>query len=398
MSGQPCVSIVLATYNRREVVLNTLRQIEGNGLSRGDYEVIIVDNASADVCEYPGVTVRRLERNLGSCAKALGVQQARGALILFLDDDSFPRPGCLARMIARFEADPSLGAAGFTVHLPDGSQECSALPHVFVGCGVGLRASALQEVGGLDLSFFMQAEEYDLSWRLLQAGWKVEIFEDLQVDHLKSPLARRSERTTFYDIRNNLRIIARYLPQQFADIYREDWLQRYAWIAESAGHTDAFERGLVEGRRLAEHECQDYQDWRLAPKVLERVFCWTYIKQRMAVLYRQGIRDIVLADLGKNVYAFARGAAAAGLKVPAIADDRLAAPNRAYRGTGILTTDEALSLGAQAYVVSNTSYVHSHRRWRDLARRTSRPVFNWFDPPSKSDIPVCATSQDARST
>ena len=155
-------------------------------------------------------------------------------------------------MCAHFEADPRLGAAGFTVHLPDGSQECSALPHVFVGCGVGLRASALQEVGGLDLSFFMQAEEYDLSWRLLQADWKVKIFEDLQVDHLKSPLARRSERTTFYDIRNNLRIIARYLPQPFADIYLEDWLQRYAWIAESAGHTDAFERGLAEGRRLAE--------------------------------------------------------------------------------------------------------------------------------------------------
>ena len=43
MSGRPYVSIVLATYNRREVVLNTLRQIEGNGLTRNDYEVIIVD-------------------------------------------------------------------------------------------------------------------------------------------------------------------------------------------------------------------------------------------------------------------------------------------------------------------------------------------------------------------
>ena len=396
MSARPCVSIVLATYNRREVVLNTLRQIEGNGLIRNDYEVIIVDNASDDVCDYPGIAVRRLERNLGSCAKALGVQQARGALILFLDDDSFPRPGCLARMIAHFEADPSLGAAGFTVHLSDGSQECSALPHVFVGCGVGLRASALQEVGGLDLSFFMQAEEYDLSWRLLQAGWKVEIFEDLQVDHLKSPLARRSERTTFYDIRNNLRIIARYLPQPFADIYREDWLQRYAWIAESAGHTDAFERGLAAGRRLAEHECRDYQDWRLAPMVLEQVFCWTYIEQRMTELYRQGIRDIVLADLGKNVYAFRQGAAAAGLKILAIADDRLAAPNRTYRDTGILATDEALSLGAQAYVVSNTSYVHSCRRCHDLTRQISRPVYNWFDSPSESGLSLCSTAQKAR--
>ncbi|MFQ5806048.1 MAG: glycosyltransferase family 2 protein [Phycisphaerae bacterium] len=392
MSRRPYVSVVLATHNRRDVVLHTLRRLENCGLERRHYEVIVVDNASSDgtadaLRGRPGVSVQRLARNLGSCAKALGAKQAAGPVILFLDDDSFPRPGCLDRMLLRFETDPALAAAGFTVHLPNGSQECSALPHVFVGCGVGLRAPALDEVGGLDRSFFMQAEEYDLSFRLLQAGWRVEIFADLQVDHLKSPHARQSEQTTFYDVRNNLRVIARYLPRPYADVYREDWLQRYRWIAEQPGHAAAFARGASIGRWRAGADRWTHRRWRLGPDVLEQVFCWSSIERRMKRLASQGLRRIVLADLGKNVYAFRRGAAAAGLKVLAIADDLLAAAGRAYRGIPIVTTEAALELGAENYVVSNTSYAHAERRWKGLSGRTSKPVYNWFEPPVQTAVP-----------
>jgi len=386
MPTAPAVSIVLATHNRRDVVLHTLEQIEQCGLPRDQFEVIVVDNASTDgtpdaLRDQPGVHVERLDRNLGSCAKALGVERARGQFVVFLDDDSYPRPGCLVRLLAHFAADAQLGAAGFTVHLPDGTQECSALPHAFVGCGVGFRAGALRQAGGLDLSFFMQAEEYDLSWRLLQAGWKVEVLADLQVKHLKSPTARRSERVTFYDVRNNLRIIGRYLPPTYAEVYREDWLQRYHWIAAQAGHQAAFEQGRAAGEDLAVQERHTYQRWRLSPDVLEHVFCWALIERQMTALYAQGIRRIVLVDLGKNVYAFHRGAGAAGLDALAIADDRLSAPDRTYRDTPLLPTSDALALDAQAYVVSNTSYVHAQRRQAGLAQLTDRPIYNWFPPP-----------------
>lgn len=393
MSDTPELSIIIASHNRVGVIRDTLERIAACGLDAHAYETIIVDNASTDgtaaaLNGRDDVTVIRLEQNLGSCAKAIAVDAARGPLLLFLDDDSYPRPGCLARMLERFDADPELGAAAFTVHLPDGSQECSALPHVFVGCGVGLRTSAVRQVGGLDATFFMQAEEYDLSFRLLRGGWHVEVLADLQVEHLKTPRARRSERTTYYDARNNLRVVARYLPDEYAEIYTADWLQRYGWMAENAGHLPAFRRGVAAGRLQAVIERRTGLDTQLTPPLLERIFRWRWIERRMRDLAAIGVRRIVLADLGKNIYAYLRGARAAGLEIACVLDDAFASPERFYRELPIVTTAAALQNGADAFVVSNTSYVHADRRRRDLGACTSRPIYSWFAPPTSETIPA----------
>ena len=390
MSSYPRISIVIATYDRRDVTLNTLARLRELELVRSQGEIILVDNASTDgtaaaVREQPGVRLVALDENLGSCAKAVGVEQAQGEFVLFLDDDSYPRPGCLERMLAHFEREPTLGAAGFTVHLPNGNQECSALPHVFVGCGVGLRTSAVREVDGLDRTFFMQAEEYDLSFRLLQAGWRVEVRGDLQVEHLKSPKARRSERTTFHDVRNNLRIIARYLPQYAARVYTYDWLLRYRWLAQREGHHDAFARGLAAGREIAWREHWENWRWRLSRGVFEQVFCWQRIEGHMRRLAGAGVRRIVLADVGKNTYAYWRGARAAGLEVAAIASDDLADGKRAYRGVKLTTVEAAIGLSADAWIISNTSYVHAARRAAALEGCVPCPVYNWFFPPSAEE-------------
>src|SRR5207248_3299787 len=152
-----------------------------------------------------------------------------------LDDDSFPLPGETARMIDHFENDRRLGAAVFTITLPDGSRECSAYPDVFIGCGTGFRRRALEQVGGLPDDFFMQAEEYDLSLRLLDGGWSVRTFDDLHVTHLKTSQARVSERTIRLDVRNNLTLIGRHFPDQWVRPFALDWMRRYAAIAKAKG-------------------------------------------------------------------------------------------------------------------------------------------------------------------
>ena len=398
--SDPALSVIIASYNRRDVVLQTLDRLRARTNRMTDVEVIVVDNNSTDgTCNAlrarGDVNVIALAENLGSCAKAIGVDAARAPILLFLDDDSYPRPGCIESMLELFERQPDLAAAGFTVHLPDGSQECSALPHVFVGCGVGLRAAAAREVGGLDRSFFMQAEEYDLAFRLLAAGWGVEVFSALQADHLKTPHARRVARTTYYDVRNNLRVVARYLPDEYAAVYREDWLLRYRWLAErldraartdhagpSVGddaddHLAAYERGAADGRQLAEIERPQFRNRRLAAAQLEAVFQWNEIEIRLLRLAEEGVRRVALADFGKNVYAFVHGTRRAGLQIAAIADDTWAAPGRTYRGVPIVPSAEALGGCPDAIVISNTSYVHAQRRVESLFGKTTLPICAW---------------------
>jgi hypothetical protein len=304
-----------------------------------------------------------------------------------LDDDSYPHPGAVDRMIAHFQADPRLGAAGFRVHLPDGRQECSALPNVFIGCGVGFRADALRLVGGLDRSFFMQAEEYDLSFRLINAGWKVETFDDLHVEHHKSPCARRSERTVYYDTRNNLIVAARYLPEPYATLYRQDWLQRYGWLAAADGRLPAFLRGAAAGAWRALWERASYAGHRLMPSAFETLFRVGFLERRLRRLARDGTRRVVLADLGKNVLAFHLAVEAAGTRVTAIGDDRFARPGRRYRGCPILSLQAALQTRPDAVVVSNTSTVHAARTLEKVSLRFGGPVHCYFgtSPPCRSD-------------
>ncbi|HEY0008082.1 MAG TPA: glycosyltransferase, partial [Tepidisphaeraceae bacterium] len=193
MFGMLKVSFVISTHNRCDVLLMTLERLQHCGLDRAAFDIHVVDNASRDGTvarirsQFPKVKVYPLKTNRGSVAKNVAVAAALGQYVVFLDDDSYPTAGSVARMIQHFEADAKLGAATFTITLPDGRRECSAYPDVFIGCGVGFRRRVLRLLGGLPDDFFMQAEEYDLSLKLLDAGWRVRTFDDLHVMHLKTP-------------------------------------------------------------------------------------------------------------------------------------------------------------------------------------------------------------------
>ncbi len=381
-SATPLLSVVMATHNRREVVLETLRRLGSCGLSRDTLEVIVVDNASTDgtpeVATQHADQVIRLDENAGSCAKADGVTRARGEFILFIDDDSFPIGDSLQRMLEHFAEDPALGAAGFTVHLPDGRQECGALVDVFVGCGVGFRAEALRQAGGLDRSFFMQAEEYDLAFRLAHAGWRVRVFDDLHVRHEKTAQSRKSDRTTYYDVRNNLRVVARHLPDPLHGIYRDDLLQRYKWLAMHLGHEGAYARGAMDGRLMADADRRAYKHRRPSVETLDHFFAWRRITSSVVELARRGVREVVFADLGKNIYAFFDACRCGGIRVGAVGDDRFAAPRRSYRDIPIVPLDQALDLPCDAIIVSNCAPVFAEATGRRAASQCCKPVFQWF--------------------
>ena len=154
-------------------------------------------------------------------------------------------------------------------------------------------------------------------------------------------------------------------------------MQRYRWIAESNGYIRAYARGFSEGRRRWKQERFAYAGWRLSRANFERLFHFDEIARKMQELADRGTRRIVLADLGKNVHPFVRGAKLAGLRVLAIADDRFARPGRCYRGTLIVPMSDALASSPDAIVVSNTAPVHAATTARRLAATLSSPHC-WF--------------------
>jgi glycosyltransferase involved in cell wall biosynthesis len=380
----PLVTFVISTFNRREVLLPTLAQLRYCGLPASACEIIVIDNASSDgtasavTSHHPDVYLIALRENRGSCAKNLGVVRARGRFIVFLDDDSFPQPWAVQRMTQKFDADPKLGAVGFTVTLPDGSRECSAYPDVFIGCGVGLRREALEQVGGLPDDFFMQAEEYDLSLRLLDAEWNLRTFDDLHVTHLKTPAARASARTMRLDVRNNLTLIGRYFPDEWAGPFAMDWMTRYGAIAAITGRRLPYFAGLAQGivRSIDTEKRRP-----VSAATFERFAKIDAIRSRFAAAQRQlGFRRVLFADWGKNILPYRLAAEACGVEIVGIADSRLSRAGMRYRAIPVLDDGVAARTHVfDAVVVSNHSPVHARlarERWRVI---TDKPVIDLFE-------------------
>src|SRR6185437_15142944 len=251
------------------------------------------------------------------------------------------QPGSVAQMIEHFQRRPDLGAATFTITLPDGRRECSAYPNVCIGCGTGFRRSALQAVGGLPEDFFMAAEEYDLSLRLLDAGWNIETFDDLHVTHLKSPVSRFPARIARLDARNNFLLAIRYFPDPWHWRYAMEWSARYRLMSAANGCRIAFWTGLAEALLrglVARRRTVSRQTFERFAKVQE-----TCDRMHEAAT-RLRLRRVVLVDLGKNIFAYWLAAQACGLEVLSIADPTLGCKRLKYRGLPILPDPDAARL------------------------------------------------------
>ncbi|MDR1683366.1 MAG: glycosyltransferase family 2 protein [Candidatus Symbiothrix sp.] len=102
-------SIIVCTYNRAEYLKRTLQCIVEQTYSPEYFELLIVDNncsdGTADVCQsfiaqHPTLKIRYLkEKQQGiSYARNLGVNEAQGVWIVFLDDDETVKPDFLQQL------------------------------------------------------------------------------------------------------------------------------------------------------------------------------------------------------------------------------------------------------------------------------------------------------------
>ena len=126
MTGAPAVTAVVVTYNRRDLLLESLAAVLAQ--DRAPDAVIVVDNASEDGTPaavrdaFPAVRLAELRRNSGGAggfAGGIALALAQDADVIWLmDDDTVPEPGALGalltardRMTARAGRPPALIAS-----------------------------------------------------------------------------------------------------------------------------------------------------------------------------------------------------------------------------------------------------------------------------------------------
>jgi glycosyltransferase involved in cell wall biosynthesis len=116
-------SVVIATYNRAHLLVETLRSLDAQHVPPTlQWEIIVVDNNSSDRTketvrrfgETSSVAIRyEFEPRLGqSFARNTGIEAAKGALILFTDDDILPDRTWVSGMLSALTIDRLHGVGG----------------------------------------------------------------------------------------------------------------------------------------------------------------------------------------------------------------------------------------------------------------------------------------------
>jgi GT2 family glycosyltransferase len=230
MNGDPVASIVVVSFNTRDLLRECLQTVERNAGGVA-CEVIVVDNASRDgsadmvAAEFPGTRLIRSSVNLGFAgANNAAFPHVRGRYTVLLNSDAFLEPDALPRAIKHMEEETDVGLGGARLIGRDGSWQPSArmfpslVNDLLILSGMSakypdsplfgradrtwadqnqvadvdwvpgafsiIRTDLLSTIGYFDENFFLYYEEVDLCKRIKAAGFKVRYWPDVVVVHL----------------------------------------------------------------------------------------------------------------------------------------------------------------------------------------------------------------------
>ena len=205
----PEVSVVIATYERRDLLLRCADALLGQTLAATRFEIVIVDDGSSRATrEYVMAELssrRRLRRaptlrflwlpsNRGpAAARNCGILAARGGVIAFTDDDTVPYANWLESGLDAIRHGADAVAGAVEVPLPavptDYERDAAGLSNAgFVTANCFVRRDLLCAVGGFDERFRCAwREDTDLCFRLRASGAIVRASHAARVVHPVRP-------------------------------------------------------------------------------------------------------------------------------------------------------------------------------------------------------------------
>ena len=190
----PFISIVVPARNEEKLLGRCLSSLKEQDYA-GNYEVIVVDNASTDrtreVASSFGVKVVS-EANIGTgSARQRGLLQCEGEIVAFTDADTMVPRQWLSTLVHRLKRNPKIiavtgpyaffdvGAAARTISyimnftfiiLDNAFRYVTRKGGTLWGSNFAVRKQVLVEVGGFDTSIKYLGDDYELSLRLNGKG------------------------------------------------------------------------------------------------------------------------------------------------------------------------------------------------------------------------------------
>lgn len=245
------VDIVIATYNRCDVIIETINNVL-NTCSNFN-QLIVVDNASTDGTKevLEDVDDERIEvvfnkENLGAAGgKNVGLRRSNAEVIIVIDDDAiFDSEDPILNVKKIFNEDSNLGIIQFKIvnyqtrkvlryefpgDNPERDQDDVFNIGYFIGAGHAIRRSMLVDVGFYPDNFGLYAhEEIDLSYRAINGGYLLKYYPFVTVLHKKAPGGRMPVGEVIGQLLLNRMIMShKYLPTWYK------WVNNFLWLIKS---------------------------------------------------------------------------------------------------------------------------------------------------------------------
>lgn len=199
---EPSVSVIVPAFNAEATINECVRSLLELRYPRDKLELVVVDNDSRDgtpraLKEYDGRIVLMHERKRGAAAaRNTGLADATGEVVAFTDADCVVDPDWMRHLVCPLQ-DPGVGIAGgpilasptandverFGEEIHDHRRAIEDLrPPYAITMSWASRREVLRKLGAFD-ERFTRSQDVDLSYRMIQAGYRLAFVSEAIVHH-----------------------------------------------------------------------------------------------------------------------------------------------------------------------------------------------------------------------
>jgi GT2 family glycosyltransferase len=277
----PFLSILIGSKDRPDDIIRCLNSVLSQTYE--NLEILILDDNSREkLCDrieqvftYNRIRCIRSDTTLGVAGgRNRLIKEAKGDFLVILDDDAaFRNDDSLNRIMDLFDSHPDVGLFAFKIidiiddkevgiRVPFRRAVIKRNPEIinspqyvsyFLGGGHAIRRTVFDKCGLYQQDLLFGGEELDLSYRIIESGYKLFYTPDVVVEHYPESSDRvtkvAGKRYLYFIVRNKIWINYKYLPWPAFFINTIVWCAIWLTFSFRDGGFLHIIRGIKDGIR-----------------------------------------------------------------------------------------------------------------------------------------------------